>query len=187
MAPDRLVPAEPHTVSGDPGPPSVLIQALGGEVEYDARGTVRVVLIDWSDLKAGWATRGALCRAWKAVWTLPASQRHLALGELIGLVRRLFPIRATFTAESYTLGGLVDIADPVAFDVTEQVLKMAPDEVDNFQDDDYPTDRLAEDLPQRRDHYGPFRVEVKAAALEFLSADENEEHERRRDRPVRPA
>lgn len=177
MASDSLDSSEPHVVSGDPGPPSVLIQAWGAEVEYNASGTVRVVLIDWSDLQPGFATRGALCRAWKEAWTLPAHQRDLVLGELIKRVRQSFPIRATFQAESGE-HGLFDLGAPVPFDVTEQILQMTPDEVDNLRDDDYPTDHLADDLPQQQAHDGPFRVEVKEAALEFFSADENEEHER---------
>lgn len=173
-------PVEPHVVSGDPGPPSVLIQTWSNAIEYNASGPVTVVLIDWSDLKPGWATRGALCAAWKAVWGLPDHQRRLVLDGLIERVRQLFPIRATFQAESGE-HGLFDLGKPVVFDVTEQILKMSPDEVDNFQDNDYPTDQLAEDLPQRQSHHGPFRVEVKEAAMEFLRADENEEHERQRE------
>jgi hypothetical protein len=175
------LPSGPYVISGDPGLPSVLIQTWSNATEYNVSGPVRVVLIDWSDLKPGFATRGSLCTAWKAVWGLPGHQRRLVLDGLIERVRQLFPIRATFTAEAYTPGGLLDIGDPVEFDATERVLKMSPDEVDNFRDDDYPTDHLADDLPRRRDHYGPFRVEVKWAALEFLNADENEEHERQRE------
>jgi hypothetical protein len=175
------LPAGPHVVGGDPGLPSVLIQAWSNATEYDASGPVKVVLIDWMTLgNPSLVTRGALCAAWKAVWGLPDHQRRLVLNGLISIAVSRYPIRATFQAESGE-HGLFDLGKPVVFDVTEQVLKMSPDEVDNFQDDEYPTDHLADDLPQRQSHHGSFRVEVKEAAMEFLNADENEEHERQRE------
>ena len=100
--------------------------------------------------------------------------RQGPLTELIGLVQRRFPLVAAFHPQRLVNGREVAAGQPVKFDVTEKLLWRGPDYIDNLRDDDYPIDDLAEDLLARLHHDGPFMINVQAAAMEFLFADENE-------------
>jgi hypothetical protein len=156
--------------------PIVMIVVQAGIAHYVARGDVKVVLVDWYELTE--PSRGELCRAYKALWDLPESMRAGPLGDLIGEIQRVFPIMATFCPERFqTADRVVPDGRPVRFDVTEKLLLRGPVYIDNLRDRDFPTDDLADDLPARQEHDGPFRVEVKDDAMEFLFADESEGNE----------
>jgi hypothetical protein len=158
------------------GPAIVLVTCSGGVPTCRTIGDVRVVLFDWDHL-TNRGTQGELCRAWKQAWGLPAELRDEVLNALIPVVKRRCPISAMFQGEYWDNDYARPTGKPVQFDVTEKILRMVPADVDNLRDDDYPTDELADDLPQQEQHDGPFRVEVVEAAMEFLFADENEAQE----------
>jgi hypothetical protein len=167
--------------------PTVLVSIRDGHTSCAtstaAGGNVRVLILNWDEL-TDTTSRGDLCRAYKDIWSAPEDIRTGPLTELIGEVQRRFPIMATFhpqrfqtvarSAPSQTAVRLVPDGQPVRFDVTETVLLRGPDYLDNLRDKDYPTDDLADDLLDRQQHDGPFQVEVKEVAMEFLFADENE-------------
>ena len=152
--------------------PVVLISVRDHVVSYDFRGNIEIVVIDWDVLEE--ASLGKLCRAYKTIWSLPEDMRQGPLTELIGLVQRRFPLVAAFHPQRLVNGREVAAGQPVKFDVTEKLLWRGPDYIDNLRDDDYPIDDLAEDLLARLHHDGPFMINVQAAAMEFLFADENE-------------
>lgn len=155
--------------------PIVLIQARDGEISHAvaAGADVPVVLLDWDRLEE--ASQGGLCRAYKAIWGLPADLREGPLAELIGVVQRRCPIMATFHPQRWE-GKHRTVPDgpPTRFDATGIVLRMDPDAIDSLRDRHYPVGVLAAGLPARRAHDGPFDVDIKEAAMEFLYADENE-------------
>jgi hypothetical protein len=157
-------------------PPVVLVGVEGGVASYSVSGTskVKVVLVDWDDLEDGEQTLGAYCRAYKEIWGLPDDLKAIALPSLIDVIRKRRPIMAVFQAQWWDDDYAREAGPPVLFDVTEALLLRGPDAIDNLRDDDYPTDDLADALPERMRHDGPFLVRVKDAAMAFLFADENE-------------
>jgi hypothetical protein len=160
-------------------PAYVLVGVEGGVASCSISGNcnVMVVVVDWDDLEQG--TLGDYCRAYKEVWGLPDDLKAIALPSLIHGMRKRHPITATFQPQQWQDDYAVPCGDPTRFDVTEALLTRGPDYIDNLRDDDYPTDDLAEGLPERERHDGPFLVRVKDAALAFLYADENEAEDAR--------
>jgi hypothetical protein len=159
-----------------PDPPVVLITVRAGVLSWDSQGVdVKLVLIDWDNLEQ--AGMGTVCRAYKVIWGLPEAMRMSALTDLIGVVRRRFPLTATFQAQWWDGDDAREAGPPVPFDVTEKLLLKGPDVIDSMRDDSYPTDDLADGLAEREKHDGPFLVRVGDAAQEFLYADENEAHD----------
>lgn len=158
----------------------VMIVVQAGLVSYTSRGNVKVVFVDWYEKTE--PSRGYLCGVYKTLWNLPEDMRNGPLADLIGEIKRLYPIVATFCPERFqTAERVVPDGLPSRFDVTEKVLWRGPDYLDNLRDRDYPTDDLAADLPARQEHDGPFRVEVKDDAMEFLFAAENEAGDAEKD------
>jgi hypothetical protein len=161
--------------------PTVLIEVRDGEVRHTGHMDVAIVVINWDRL-AGMGTQGELCRIWKTLWRLPKAVRERPLYRLIALVEEKFPIMATFQPLRYATesdGRARPDGPMVTFDATEPLLLLGPDVVDNFQDRDYPTIALANDLPAQKAHDGPYEVEVRQAAMDFLFADENEAEEQK--------
>jgi hypothetical protein len=159
--------------------PTVLIHTQEGVTNYevdqdDEVSEVKVVLFNWDHLADPATTRGDLCKVWKEIWRLPESMREVAMGCLIRLVEARFAITALFIPQRWKNDAVIADGQPVRFDVTEQLLRRGPDYVDNLRDRSYPTDDLAENLYDRLTHPGPFDIEVKDDAMEFLYADENE-------------
>ena len=154
--------------------PVVLICIRGSEVSYANDGDVDIVVLDWDRLESG--TLGDLCRAYKEVWDLHPDMRRDPLTDIIALVGSRFPIMAEFRPQRFRDADHIEPdGAPVAFNATEAVLIRGPDYIDNLQDAHYPTDELANTLPERQAHDGPFEVEVdRRAAMEFFYADENE-------------
>jgi hypothetical protein len=164
--------------------PSVLVHAHDGDsTVYCSRKEVNCVIISDDDLANG--TRGTLCEIYKEAWTLNPALKAKAMALMIPAVKKRFPIMATFIPEAWINDYATEIDGKVPFDVTELVLSRGPDYMENLRDDDYPTDDLAEDVPERQAHGGPFRVEIKEAAMEFLYADENEAEEEKRKKELR--
>lgn len=155
----------------------VLICIKNSDVEvYASHQRVNGVIINFDELEKD--SRGYLCDAYKQLWTLPEAMRCKALPAVIAVIKRRFPIKAKFYPQRFkTTDKIEPDGPPVEFDVTEAVLNQGPDYIDNLRDVHYPTDELADDLPERQAHDGPFAVEIKEAALAFLFADENEEAE----------
>lgn len=156
------------------GVPNLLVQITGDTALYEADSDMNVVLINWDRLADDDTTRGTLCEVWKEIWTLPEAMREGPLCDLIDMVEERFPIMAEFCPEWWDNDYAVPAGPPVPFDATAAILRMGPDAVDSMQDNALPTDRLADDLPARQAHDGPFEVKVRQAALEFLAADLNE-------------
>ncbi|HEY2159589.1 MAG TPA: hypothetical protein VGH33_28455 [Isosphaeraceae bacterium] len=155
----------------------VLITIRDGVLAWDSRDIAQIILIDWDELEE--ASMGAVCRAYKVIWGLPEVMRMSALTDLIGLVQRRFPLKATFQAWACDADGNYtgDVGPPVEFDATEALLLSGPDAVDGMSDRDYPTDDLAAGLPELQRHDGPFHVRLSDQVLEFIFADENEAHD----------
>jgi hypothetical protein len=165
--------------------PSVLVVIGGDEAAvYCDIKQVNAVVLDTDEMKN--VSRGYLCEAYKEAWTLHPKVRSVALKALIVEVKRQCPIMATLVLEAWVNDHAVEIDEGrVKFDVTEALLNRGPDYMENLRDDDYPTDDLADDVSERKEHKGPFRVEIKEAAMEFLYADENEREEAKRKEELR--
>jgi hypothetical protein len=145
----------------------------GEATVYCAVKEVNAIVVHWEDLERG--SRGLLCDLYKELWaTTPYVRKHI-LPIVIAAIKRRFPIKARFHPQRFRTADKIEPdGPPVEFDVTEVLLNQGPDYIDNLRDVHYPTDELADDLPERQAHDGPFAVEIKEAAMEFLFAAENE-------------
>ena len=159
-------------------PPVVVIGIRGGTLaDLILKGVAQVVVIYWDELAEG--SLGKLCYTYKQIWGLPESIREGPLCALIREVRRRFPFTAQFIPQQYEDGFLRPAGPPFTFDITEPVMRLGPDGIENLIDRCYPTWELARGLPEREAHTGPFDVEIDKMALEFLYAEENEKEQER--------
>ena len=153
--------------------PVVLISIRNGVViDLATHGVGKIVYINWDELTEG--SLGQLCKTYKALWDLPKDIREGPLCALIREVRRRFPFTAQFIPQQHVDGFLKPAGPPFTFDITEPVMRLGPDGIENLVDRCYPTWELARGLPEREAHTGPFDVEIDKMALEFLYAEENE-------------
>ena len=67
---------------------------------------------------------------------------------------------ATFRPQAWQNGYAVDVDGKVEFDATGKLLTLSLDEIREFKENDYDSDNLADDLPERQDHDGPFEVDT---------------------------
>jgi hypothetical protein len=155
--------------------PGVVVHVQSGETTvYCGRTEVNTVILHWKELEYG--SQGLLCELYKDLWALGPNSRSLTLHIVIAAIKKRFPIKAKFHPQRFKTAEKIEPdGPPIEFDVTEALLKLGPDYIDNLRDVHYPTDELADGLPERQAHDGPFAVEIKKAAMEFLFAPENEE------------
>ncbi len=71
-------------------------------------------------------------------------------------------LEATFRPQQWVgEDHLCDLFDQkVNFDATDVFLKLSLEQIKGFKENDYDSDDLAEDLPERQEHNGPFEVDV---------------------------
>lgn len=69
-------------------------------------------------------------------------------------------LMATFRPQRWVNDYAVDLDDPVEFDATVAFLTWSDAVIRSFRPNDYRTDALADDLPARQVHDGPFEVDV---------------------------
>jgi hypothetical protein len=161
--------------------PIVVIGVRGGVVaDLIVKGPTRVVHLNWDELTT--ASLGRLREAYGRVWDIPEDVREGPLCALIREVRRRFPFTAQFIPQQYVDGFLKPDGPPFTFDITEPVLRLGPDGMENLVDRCYPTWELARGLPEREAHTGPFDVEIDRMSLDFLYAEENEEQAHAQER-----
>lgn len=70
------------------------------------------------------------------------------------------PCIATFRPQAWINDYAADIDKPVQFDATLNILALTLEEFKNFKENSYDSDSLADDLPERENHSGPFEVDV---------------------------
>lgn len=89
---------------------------------------------------------------------------------------RLPRLIATFRPQAWVgpkKDNLAEAGPPVEFDVTDEILKLSRIGLRRFKENNYDSDDLASDLPERRAHAGPFEVDVDIDAwLEELGFPE---------------
>ncbi len=69
-------------------------------------------------------------------------------------------LKATFRPQAWINDNAVDIDGQVEFDATENFLTLDLEEIRNFTEHDYDSDRLAWDLREAEIHSGPYEVDV---------------------------
>lgn len=80
-------------------------------------------------------------------------------------------LRAVFRPQAWIRDQATDVDGRVEFDATAAFLRLDLKTVRRFRASDYDSDALADDLPARRAHDGPFEVDVDVDAwLEALGA-----------------
>lgn len=67
---------------------------------------------------------------------------------------------ATFRPQAWVNDYAIDIDGRVEFDATEKFLSLPLDTIRDFAENNFDSDRLAEDLPEYADHHGPFEVDA---------------------------
>jgi len=85
-------------------------------------------------------------------------------------------LMATFRPQAYIRGDAVDIDGAVEFDATDEALDLDWDVIRDFEYHAYDSDHLADSLPERNAHGGPFEVDVDLDAwLELLGVPDRSE------------
>ena len=69
-------------------------------------------------------------------------------------------LMALFRPQAWRNDLAIDIDSPVWFDATTKVLDFPVEAIRAFRHNDYDSDDLAEDLPERQSHPGPFEVDL---------------------------
>lgn len=69
-------------------------------------------------------------------------------------------LMATFRPQVWQRDNLLNIDGVVEFDATAEFLQLTLRAIKQFKEHDYDSDRLAESLPARQEHTGPFEVDV---------------------------
>ena len=83
------------------------------------------------------------------------------------------PLMARFRPQALIDDYFVEVDGQVDFDATEAILSLSVNDVRRFRENDYSSDALAEDLPARQEHGGPFEVDVDLNGwLEFHGVDD---------------
>jgi hypothetical protein len=166
--------------------PKILVHIVTGEsIVYCDIKYVDAVIVHEEEMKQG--SRGYLCGTYKDLWALHPNMRKEIMPLVIAEVGRRFPIKATFYPLKKEGKKLVPDGPPVTFDVTEQLLSQGPDYIGSLRDPGAPTKQLADKLPERKAHKGPFEVDVRSAAMEFLFAAESEMRRHQREEAARKA
>lgn len=93
-------------------------------------------------------------------------QVNLALDEVFEsrsiLIRKeIRPLMATFRPQQWVSNYAHDLNENVEFDATKAFLSLSLKQVQSFQQNNYDSDELANDLQARKDHSGPFEVDVE--------------------------
>lgn len=87
----------------------------------------------------------------------------------------LQPLYATFRPQEWQGDYAVDVAGAVQFDATAKFLSLPLDRIQSFLENNYDSDDLASELPERQEHGGPFEVDTDIDA--WLEANGLEERE----------
>ncbi len=69
-------------------------------------------------------------------------------------------LMAVFRPQAWRNDQAIEIDQPVRFDATEKLLQLPAEAIRDFKHNNYDSDDLAEDLPERQTHSGPFEVDV---------------------------
>lgn len=67
---------------------------------------------------------------------------------------------ATFRPQAWQHDFAVEVGGKVEFDATGKLLSLSLDEIKGFRENNYDSDYLADSLPEREDHDGPFEVDT---------------------------
>ncbi len=67
---------------------------------------------------------------------------------------------ATFCPQVLINDRFLDIDDKEQFDATNAFLSLTNEQIRFFRENDYDSDNLADSLPKREEHNGPFEVDV---------------------------
>ncbi len=84
-------------------------------------------------------------------------------------------ITAVFLRQRWVNDYALPDGEPVPFDATASILALPAERIRVLRDDEYPTDALAEDLPERTAHGGPFLVRVEEAIRRFFDVENLDE------------
>ena len=69
-------------------------------------------------------------------------------------------LMAVFRPQAWRNDQAIDVDHPVRFDATAKILQRSAEAIRDFKHNNYDSDDLAEDLPARNRHDGPFEVDV---------------------------
>jgi len=79
-------------------------------------------------------------------------------------------IMATFRPQAWINDYATDTGENVQFDVTEKFLSLSLKELVHFKFNNYDSDYMADDLPERQAHNGPFEVDMEPEVEDFFEA-----------------
>ncbi len=92
-------------------------------------------------------------------------ERNLGLARSLEKIIDPFPkLMATFRPQAVVNKRIIDIDGEVVFDATPQILQLDHQQIREFAHNDYDSDFLANNLPERNSHSGPFEVDVDVDA-----------------------
>jgi len=79
-------------------------------------------------------------------------------------------IKATFRPQAWINDYATDTGENVQFDITEKFLSLSLQKIKDFKFNNYDSDYMADDLPERQAHNGPFEVDMEMAVETFFEA-----------------